>query len=445
MMISPFNINYTFNLHQSSPLVRIPAFKGELNEDKVEFSEPTPVNYKKLQFILNSSKKNNKMNFNKELLDDVQKRLIERSVPIKKYEYSLGLSLQKFAIRNYLLTHIPTQSPFAISLLSEEVEENLKKRMGTYFECKNIEQRPGSIENDDVKTRGEKNFAHLLTILYDNKSSKFVYDYLKPIISEEVINLSNDNLEHFIKRYYEDPELDPQKFSYTIERNVNGFTVKSYLDDEIFLSASGNTPGIAKRKMFNEILKHNEIELNVFDKVRRLKRRYTGNKGAKDACEKALKQIGFLPENEKLNEYSDRIKIEYITRALDLSTRLEDPYRFQTLEYYGDSIINMLVGKFLVSKDLPKEDTTHYYSIMTNNKTLALNTINTGLYKHMRNFEHKEIEVKDFADAFEAMVGALYLSYPEEEIYEFLKPIFEQNLLSVKLYHEAKNANNIIE
>ena len=379
--------------------------------------------------------------FSDELINELREKIVTRTQHIAKYEPSLGEDLQVLAIRYFLLKRLPNHTPYSISIIETELSKRIKEKLGKQFQGHNFNQRTKLNDKDSVKDRGEKNYFIILSTLYKHNSINFIYEYLKTIINEEFDKFKNNDIEKFIELYYSYDKKTPRKFTYNIEIIDNKAVAKGYLNDELFIQKYAKNPSIAKKKLFNEILKLNNLELDTSE-IRKVRKKYAKNPVAVEICENTLKNIGFIDKNDKLDPINDWRKIEYLYRALDLSTRLNDHYRFQVLEFYGDSILNILAGRFLIEKNISKEETARYYTELTWNKTLYPNTINTGLYKTLQNCESIKVTGKLLADAFEALVAALYLSYPEDVLYNYLKPIFEENFQKVQENNTLKNKEN---
>lgn len=441
-------INYNYNYRYNNKVMTrpcSPSFKSETSYDtfnKTEFISPEH----RLVNIINKTKKSGcDYVFSEELLSELRDKMVTRTIHSTKYEPSMGEHLQKQAIRFYLLKRLPNHTPYSISIIEETLSKRIKERLGKQFQAQKFNQKVRHNDKDTVKDRGEKNYYILLSTLYKHNSIKFIYEFLKIIINEEMEKYKANDIEKFIHEYYAFDKINPREFTYKIENVDNKSVARGYLNGEFFIEKYAKNPAIAKKKLFNEILKLNNTELDTNSQIRKIRMKYSKNPVTVDICEKTLKNTGFIGANDKLDPITDWRKIELLSRALDLSVKINDHYRFQILEYYGDSILNILVGRFLVEKNVPKEDTTHYYTLLVKNKTLAQNTLKTGLCKTLRNFEDKEITLKLFADAFEAFIAALYLSYPEDVVYNYLKPIFEEILLSAKSENEGSNESTNAE
>lgn len=444
MIIQPLNLidKKHFNIGHKNRYVQ--SFKSNENKDSFEKNMHSNSNCFLTERLLNNDRYGkHDLAYTEALLNEIYEKVITRNTQITKYEHSVGAHIQKHAIRSYLLMNLPNATPYFITILEHEIDKKLLRKLGKKYQPEKMGYNLKSDTTDSQETRGEKNHFLTLELMYKHNSLKFTQEYLKPYIKKELELFSLNDIESLIKNLYE-ISTRHQKFSYSLEKN-NGVIIKSFLDNEPFIEEVGSNKNNAKSNLFNKILNTFNVtleEINRPTNIRRVRYKYTGNENAAKSLSIMLRDIGFFNEDEKLEKYKDGPKLEYLSRSIDLSMRMQDEYRFQTLEFYGDSIINILVGRFLVEKNISKEDTTHYYSILSNNRTLAQNIYKCGLYKYLKNFSEKEITYKLMADAFEALVGALALSFSEDKLYNFLKPFFEENFQKVQENNALKNKEN---
>ena len=91
----------------------------------------------------------------------------------------------------------------------------------------------------------------------------------------------------------------------------------------------------------------------------------------------------------------------------------------------------MLIERFLLEKNLPINEKVKFYAGMKSNETFSkfFEKLELETYLYYKNIEENP---KIKADTFEALIGALHLSYPEKNVYELLKPLYESRYLELK-------------
>ncbi len=447
LVITPYSTNYNFNTRQKNVFKVMPQFRGELSCDsfqkrniKQELSE------EEITKLFNIGRsRNNKIKFKKEFIDEFNSKIVKQEIPNKKYECSVGEHINRYAVRRYLIENMPEQNPFTITLITDELTPKLKAQIAKSFSPKQLE-KTSVYDNDLENMYAEKNYVRVLEMMHRHYSLDFTYEFLTPHIKGLFPNIGLNGMENIIKNYFEVHYHNEKNFTYDIRLKKKKIIATGYINGKPIASGVGENQNKAKANLFNTVLKEINLELKESQYPRRIKRKYIGNNTARTNCENVLKKINFLNNDEHIDSYQDVEVIEYVTRALNLASNLKDPYRFQILEHYGDAIINVFAGKFLVEKNIDENDKTKYYSRITDNKILAYNVVKLGLNKYLTNPEFREINYKVLADAFEAMIGALYLTYPEDKVYNFLKPIFEKNFQVIPiLYGENANASNSAE
>lgn len=445
LIIAPYSINYNFKTRQN--FHSLPIFKGEIISDTFEkCNTKQELSEEEIIKLFNKGRpRTNKIKLKKEFIDEFNSKIVKQEIPNKKYECSVGEHINKYAIRRYLIENMPEQNPFTITLIADELAPKLKTQISKSFSPKYLEKN-ATYDNNLENLYAEKNYVRTLEMLHRHYSLDFTYEFLAPHIKGLFPNIGLDGMENIIKNYFEYHFHNEKNFTYDINLKKNKITATGYINGKPIARAADDNQNRAKAKLFLTVLKDLNLELKESQYPRKIKRKYIGNNTARNNCENVLKEIKFLNDEEHIDSYKDVEVIEYVTRALNLASNSKDPFRFQILEHYGDAILNIFAGKFLVEKNIDESDKTKYYSRLTDNKILAYNVVKLGLNKYLTNPEFREINYKVLADSFEAMICALYLTYPEERLYNYLKPIFEKNFQIIPIiYGEGANASNSAE
>ncbi len=445
LIITPYSINYNFKTRQN--IHTLPLFKGEIISDSFEKSNTKQeLSEEEIIKLFNKGRsQTNKIKLKKEFIDEFNSKIVKHEIPNKKYECSVGEHINKYAVRRYIIENMPEQNPFTITLIADELAPKLKAQISKSFSPKYLEQNT-TYDNNLENLYAEKNYVKTLEMMHRHYSLDFTYEFLAPHIKELFPNIGLNGMENIIKNYFEYHFHNEKIFTYDINLKKNKIIATGYINGKPIARAAEDNQNRAKAKLFLTVLKDLNLELKESQYPRRIKRKYIGNNTARKNCENVLREIKFLNDEEHIDSYKDVEVIEYVTRALNLASNSKDPFRFQILEHYGDAVLNVLAGKFLVEKNIDENDKTKYYSRLTDNKILAYNVVKLGLNKYLTNPEFREVNYKVLADSFEAMICALYLTYSEERVYNYLKPIFEKNFQVIPiLYGKDTNASNSAE
>ena len=118
-----------------------------------------------------------------------------------------------------------------------------------------------------------------------------------------------------------------------------------------------------------------------------------------------LKKVGIEPR-----------EISYYRRALThISSAVNHHDSYERLEFLGDSIIGMIIGDFLFRKFREKEEgaLSRIRAMVVSRETLGGKALELGIDKMMRADtvrirEGEQVEISILADAFEALVGAVF-------------------------------------
>ena len=183
-----------------------------------------------------------------------------------------------------------------------------------------------------------------------------------------------------------------------------------------------------------------------------------------------LRKIGFNFRDEKIKHFPKKIDFEKLERKLKIRIKNKDLFftalshrsflKLQTtqiesnerLEFFGDSIVNMIAGKFLFQQ-FPKAtegDLTHYRSHLVSKIQLSSYAEKINLWDFIlfsNRFELSETSKGGktiLADAFEAIVAAIYFDLGISEAEIFLLEFFKYELINGSLSSKEKNAKSAL-
>ncbi len=425
---------------------------GQLNKDIFVYSsssaENETISDNKLISLLNIGKKE-KLNFSQATLDTIRQSVLsEKSDERQNLNLAaLGHRVGVAAIRKYLLFALPDGTSFYHSLHAKSMIPLLH---GSIFSDNSEAQANNKTSNTHLtdKEKLQKYFFRVLGSIYLNEPEGTVYKYLEQHIDDTMKNDDVDKMNRMLNWYYFHALRGRKHYTYEVRRvSSKKFIATDYIDGEKINEVTAKTQnGAAKKLLITHLqqigLHHSQMRIHN-DKVPT--RKYVGSQPAKDKVEYVLSRTGFLKPEDKLDKYNDAEKIYYILHSLKLHGNKNLFFNFDALEHYGDGVINLLVTKFLCEKTLPKEKFKYYFSLMTGNKSLPRYTLTLGLQNYVDKGDcYFEMDIKRLADLFEAYVGALHLSFSEERVYNYLKPLFELMLKDIQKHdmYPSRNESN---
>lgn len=124
----------------------------------------------------------------------------------------------------------------------------------------------------------------------------------------------------------------------------------------------------------------------------------------------------------------------------------------ERLEFFGDSVVNLMAAKFLYEKfpDANEGDLTHYRSFLVNKIQLShyarkINLWNFLLVSNQVSIlESSKGGTTIIADAFEAILGAIYFDKGISAVENFLLPFFNEKIVFNTLINKEKNPKSTL-
>ncbi len=125
---------------------------------------------------------------------------------------------------------------------------------------------------------------------------------------------------------------------------------------------------------------------------------------------------------------------------------------FQRLEFLGDSIINSFIA-FEIYQIFPNANEgtlSRFRSLLVSRKTLAEIAVKFRLKKYLRvGYQEQKrpdlINEKIMADAYEALVAAIYLDRGQRKVERFLAKCFKPYLNQKKLFQFTSHPKSILQ
>ena len=162
---------------------------------------------------------------------------------------------------------------------------------------------------------------------------------------------------------------------------------------------------------------------------------------------------------EKTKKLEDKIEVKFKDKDLLKAALVHRSYinehpnfelgHNERLEFLGDAVLELVVTEYLYEKyDNPEGELTNWRAALVNSRMLAETADKFGLYEYLylSRGEAKDTNPKArsyiLANAFESLIGAIYLDQGWEVTKEFLlKNLLTElpNILENKLYMDAKS------
>jgi len=119
-----------------------------------------------------------------------------------------------------------------------------------------------------------------------------------------------------------------------------------------------------------------------------------------------IRILGFLPGKIGLYE------LAFIHKSASLSDSKGNPLNYERLEYLGDAVLGVIIAEFLYRQfpDRNEGFLTKMRSKIVNGDNLSMLTQQMGLTQLLDNrIQHEQANRHILGDAFEALIGAIYL------------------------------------
>lgn len=334
------------------------------------------------------------------------------------YFGALGRRLIEVFIRKHLIFEYPNKNTFFLNLYDKALRSlhsiTLQKSFN-FSELVRVKPQNG-FERENLSNR----FSTIFSMIYASSTPENVEKILSPLIKKGIKSDNIDFLLNLLHGFYKD-KLNKKFVINVIPEDDGRFTAICKVGEEIIDKLKAGSNLEARRELLKKIL----AETNLYSTKNNCK---INNKvfnvdEISPLVDNLLVDIGFLTkENTRLLE--NKKAKDMVFRAFNPEVRVNNAITFQKLEFYGDAVCNMLIERFLLEKNLPINEKVKFYAGMKSNETFSkfFEKLNLETYLYYKNIEENP---KIKADTFEALIGALHLSFPEKNVYNLLKPLFE--------------------
>ena len=156
----------------------------------------------------------------------------------------------------------------------------------------------------------------------------------------------------------------------------------------------------------------------------------------KDLARKLKSVLGFVPDNMRL------FKLAFFHKSMNnASTTKIKSYNNERLEYLGDSVLSTIVAEYLYKKYPGKNEgfLTKMRSKIVKRKTLNKVAENMGIDIILTKYTQGKMSYSMLGNAFEAMVGALYIEYGYEKTRNY---VISKILMKYLDMHELESSDD---
>jgi len=155
----------------------------------------------------------------------------------------------------------------------------------------------------------------------------------------------------------------------------------------------------------------------------------------KDLAKKLKSVLGFVPDNMKL------FKLAFFHKSMNNSDTTVRTYNNERLEYLGDAVLSTIVAEYLYKKYPGRDEgfLTKMRSKIVKRKTLNKVAEKMGIDMILTKYTQGKLSYSMLGNAFEAMVGALYIEYGYDKTRNYIISRILMRLLDV---HELETSDD---
>ena len=157
--------------------------------------------------------------------------------------------------------------------------------------------------------------------------------------------------------------------------------------------------------------------------------------GEKDLARKLKSILGFVPNNMRL------FKLAFFHKSMNNGESKFRSYNNERLEYLGDAVLSTIVAEYLYKKYPGRNEgfLTKMRSKIVKRKTLNKVAERMGIDMILSKYSQGKMSYSMLGNAFEAMVGALYIEYGYDKTRDY---IISRILMRYLDIHELENSDD---
>ena len=155
----------------------------------------------------------------------------------------------------------------------------------------------------------------------------------------------------------------------------------------------------------------------------------------KDLAKKLKSVLGFVPDNMKL------FKLAFFHKSMNNNEESVRTYNNERLEYLGDAVLSTIVAEYLYKKYPGRDEgfLTKMRSKIVKRKTLNKVAERMGIDMILTKYTQGKLSYSMLGNAFEAMVGALYIEYGYDKSRDY---IISKILMKMIDIHELETSDD---
>jgi len=155
----------------------------------------------------------------------------------------------------------------------------------------------------------------------------------------------------------------------------------------------------------------------------------------KDLARKLKSVLGFVPDNLKL------FKLAFFHKSMNNTDTAVRTYNNERLEYLGDSVLSTIVAEYLYKKYPTRDEgfLTKMRSKIVKRKTLNKVAEKMGIDIILTKYTQGKLSYSMLGNAFEAMVGAIYIEYGYDRTRDYVVSRILMRLLDI---HELETSDD---
>ena len=155
----------------------------------------------------------------------------------------------------------------------------------------------------------------------------------------------------------------------------------------------------------------------------------------KDLARKLKSTLGFVPSNMRL------FKLAFFHKSMNNADTEFKSYNNERLEYLGDAVLSTIVAEYLYKKYPGRDEgfLTKMRSKIVKRRTLNKVAERMGIDMILSKYSQGKLSYSMLGNAFEAMVGALYIEYGYDTTRDY---IISKILMRYLDIHELENSDD---
>ena len=351
--------------------------------------------------------------------DDLEKILTRNIDTLKDYQICklLGIAAFRAYLKILLYEKYPLKEEGELTQISDYLLKNIQtKIMNSLFD----EDLICNLEDDKTNY-----FYAILGLIiksgeeYGDENLKLFMDsFIKPIIKDN-LGFIKDNKEEEFNKKFEEFGYNPDELYIEIKENGKYCDCRIFYQERLIKQENKFAPSykqaielahsyVLEKARQGRVFKD---EIKVFDQP---KKPEILSKQRTEELKRFCEDYDLKFSNLRL------LNRVFSSRKQQDGTLISHQNSYEMLEFIGDSILGYAVRKILIDKYpyYSKGEIEEKYIELVNNRNLSKISTKMQLPDHISRGGY--VSKKNSADIFEALIGAIYLNFGMEKVYDFL-------------------------